>query len=347
MAPRLDLLNDFWLKAEKDSDYAPYRKLIRRARPYSLDWDATQLITELSSGPTIGDKIAIYRKLARLPFDDIWIEFPYDARFEKRKALGTTEIDERPEEAPDRMGWLIQRMSDTSWRAVTISRYTDGDGNTQVDPFLVTHLVSTDGPVEFRSHVREPVLREVVEDAYRAGLAAGFMWGFGKKSHNGVVQIPSHLHKTNAVDFETVTETRLSKIKDKKKRYDTALGCLEAASTELRGDLRFLVAALAVINETPITTHDSQPLGKARVGGGLRPYMINRVVSINLPKTKGRTRKVMAGLRLAERAMRRHEVSGHWKNVKRDGVVERKWINTYERGDASLGFVRQIREVKA
>jgi len=358
-----DLLNAFAEAAEKEKHLNCYRGLIRRARPYSLDDDATALITELASGPTINDKLSIYRILARLPFDVIWIELNYDARYYARVALGTS-VGEKPKDVPDRMGWLMERITNTVWRATTVIRYAPEatESGRSVDTFGVVHVVSTEGPLEFRSFVRDPVLRQAVMDInkpepnHATSMIAALGWGFGDSAnlaaHNGQrtmnIGLPSHLEGSNAADLPTSWEPLMEKVskgvpsvklaKTKKHMMDSAI--------ELQGDLRFLMAALATINEVPVTYADWKPPGTRRIGGSIKEYMVNRVVTIAIPKKRGRTNKVMKMLRLAEIRMRRHEVGGYWKRVHyKDGRVERKWIKDYMRGDASLGFVRQIREV--
>ena len=377
----LDLLNDFWRETEKEKHLACYTRTLRRARPYTLDDDAVELITVLASGPTINEKLGLYRSLARLPFDTIWIELNYNARYNARVNLGTSE-GEKPKDTPDRMGWLMERVSETVWRATTIIRYTpDGlsaveerDRHTiiprdfsgrQVDTYAVTHVVSTEGKLQFHSFARDPVLRQAVmemnepNEKYPNGEDSGcsivqaVAWGFGEVSPTGkrLIGLPSHLIGANAVDlppsYEMILE-RVSKGVPSVKRERLKKHMLEG-SVELQGDLRFLCAALATINEVPTVINEVRQPGNMRVGGAMKPFMINRVVSIGIPKTRGRVRKVMGMLRLAEKRMRAHEVGGHWKTVYSGPgrtVAERRWINDYQRGDASLGFVRQEREVK-
>jgi hypothetical protein len=358
-----DLLNDFAAAAEKEKHLQCYRGLIRRARPYTLDDDATALITELASGPTINDKLSIYRILARLPFDVVWLELNYDARYYARVALGTS-VGEKPKDVPDRMGWLMERVTDTVWRATTIIRYGKGvtESGRQVDTFGCTHVISTEGPLEFRSFVRDPVLRQAVKEINEpepdreASMIAALMWGFGESAntavHNGQkmmhIGLPSHLNKSNAVDLPASWEPMMEKVSKGVTSVKLARTkeFMMTSAVELQGDLRFLMAALATLNEVPITYADFKPKGSRRIGGGIKEYLVNRIVTIAIPKKYGRTNKVMKMLRLAEVRMRRHEVSGYWKRVRfGDGRVERRWINEYMRGDAGLGFVRQEREV--
>lgn len=359
-----DLLNAFAAEIEREKHLSCYRGLVRRARPYTLDDDATALITELASGPTINDKLATYRILARLPFETVWIELSYDARYYARVALGTS-YGEKPKDVPDRMGWLMERVTETTWRATTVTRYdpnATGSGRT-VDTFGVTHVISTEGPVQFRSFIRDPVIREAVMEmnqphpGHDTSMIGAVLWGFGDPI--GISQasgqreisigLPSHLEGSTAADLPLSWEPMMQRIcKGKTDREKKALvkKHMMQSAVELQGDLRFLMATLATLNEVPITYADFKPEGKRRIAGAIKEYMVNRVVTIAIPKRRGRTNKVMKMLRLAEIRMRRHEVGGYWKRVHYgDGRVERKWINNYWRGDAQLGYVHQVREV--
>lgn len=330
-----DLLNQFWKLCEAKNHLSVYKGLVRRARPYRLDGDATELITELSSGETIIEKLAIYRRLARLPFDVVWIEFDFFDRFIVRQRLGTAPIGEVPEGTPDRIGFMLERLSDTEWRCLVVVSYPEN----RCDVFGSAFIVSTEGPVSFKSWIKNPDIKTAVTKLNNDNVGQ-LGWGIGT--------IPNHLENSVYVDLAPSYEPIVSWLQETKPFIsfdDHVKDAVMQSLNEVKGDLRFLCAALAVINEVPITFTELKREGVQRIGGALKPFMVNRIVSINVPKKRGRTKKVMSMLRLAERQMRRHEVAGHWKTVIKGGVRERRWINNYERGDASLGYVHQLREV--
>lgn len=352
-----DLLNDFWKAAESERHLTCYKGAIRRARPYSLDDDAVGLITELSSGPSITDKLSIYRLLARLPFEEIFIEFNYQARFDARKRLGTARTASIPESAPDVMGWLLKRLSDTSWKATTVVRFRPDQtaSGREVDTFGVTHVVSTEGPLKYRSIAKDPIIQEVINTLNDEMLFPAIMWGLAADVEGSItgsnVSYPEHLCGTNAIEIDPSWEHILQTAygtRSERERRALYRKQIESAGVELMGDLRFITTALATLNEVPMTFRDVRPQGSMRIGGRVREYMVNRVVTIALPKKRGLTTKVLKMLRLAEIRMRRHEVSGYFRRVRHaDGTVERRWVKDYMRGDASLGYVRQEREVTA
>lgn len=353
-----DLLNDFWRESENEAHLKCFTNLIRQARPYTLDDDAVDLITEISSGKTISEKLSIYRKLARIPFETIWIELNYAVRHSTQKRLGTN-VSELSVDSPIKMGWLIRRIDDTTWRATTVAQFSTSNSGRKVDVFGCDQILSTEGIINYTSTARDPMVRKAVNELNThipakiiddgdgnidISSSQAFMWGFGSKK----VSIPRHLARINALELSPSFENIIKTIsKTEKEKFDNTIKQMKNSCSELRGDLRFLCAALALINEVPMTYRNHQQPGVARVGGRLRPYMINRVVSITIPKTRGRTTKIMSMLRLAERAIRRHEVCGHWRNINQtDGTIKKIWIKEHMRGDASLGFVKQERIVE-
>ena len=349
----LDLLNQFWKATETEKHLAPYKGLVRRARPYTLDADATDLVTELASGESIKDKIAIYRRLSRLPFEVVWVEFDYMDRFKARQRMGTIQLLESPDDAPTKMGFMLERLTDTEWRCLTVVSYPKEktqSGRT-CDVFGAVFVVSTEGPFEFRSWIRDPGMRDGVKhmNEQHGGMLG---WGFGVNQNGQDYNImPPELMDTVAVDLAPSFEYIINQITRQHYAETTTvkqhtIRMMMESLNEIKGDLRFVCAGLAMLNEVPTTLREVRREGSNRIAGRLKPFMVNRIVSVAIPKTKGRVRKIGAMLRLAERSMRRHEVAGHWKTVVlKGGERERRWIKNYERGDASLGYVHQIREV--
>jgi hypothetical protein len=133
------------------------------------------------------------------------------------------------------------------------------------------------------------------------------------------------------------------------------------AAVEQRGDIRLLVAMLSLINEVPIIREFRRPSGQVHVGGKFRPYLQNTIVKIDIP-TK-RYMSVVRGImkNAQKRAKARHEVRGHFRTIvhKRAhervvkhadgsieriqihaGELERVWVESHERGDASVGYIK-------
>ncbi len=359
-----DLLNEFALEITKRKHLGCYTSLVNRARPYSFDDDAVDFITEIASGYNIGDKLSIYRRLGRLPFDVVWFEFDYTARF-RALCEHSSLSGPMPKDAPIRMGWLIQKLTDISWRSVNVVMYNPDHtaSGRSIDTFGIAHVLATEGKLtNFKSVIQDASIRQAVMEMNETdeifngedgvSMCQAIAWGFGKNNLDGsmTISMPRHLDNTNAVDLPKSWEPIIQRVGDgmpSRMIKETKTHMLNSAK-EIQGDLRFLVAALATINNAPMIYEDFRRPGTRKIGGNLKPYMVNRIVRIGVPKSRGRVAKIMKELRLAERAMRRHEVSGYWKNV-RSGpgrkTVTKKWVDSYWRGDASLGFVNQQREV--
>jgi hypothetical protein len=133
------------------------------------------------------------------------------------------------------------------------------------------------------------------------------------------------------------------------------------AAVEQRGDVRLLVALLSLINEVPIVKEFRRPSGRVHLGGSIRPYLQNNIVKIDIPTKRYMT--VVRGIlkNAQKRAKARHEVRGHFRTIvhkhtherkkvmpdgtiKREwiqaGELERVWVESHERGDASVGYVK-------
>jgi len=136
-----------------------------------------------------------------------------------------------------------------------------------------------------------------------------------------------------------------------------------AFTTEQRGDLRFVVAALALLNHTPVIYKPHKPRGRMLASGTTRPFIESRIVTINVPQTRKRLKLIDDALRAAHHYQRRkrHAVRGHWRVAEKshgdrwapffDPFEERMrwriWIADHERGDASLGWVDHTYGVRA
>lgn len=355
----LDLRNAFWQECHKSNKFASYKHSIQRARPYTLDDDATELVTKLASGKSIFDKIATYRFLARLPFDEIWIEIPYEPRWRIKRELAVANTPEViPEDAPKRMGWLLKKIDTTTWSAITVVQFVNDRGELEVSSFGIKQILNTNGPVTYQSELSDPKLRAIVYAINEHQIIPAMMWGFSASEDDkaadvfGNLRLPTHLNRSVAIDLDKSWEhawlTMLNedaKSKSFENRTKSLSNYVLQLAREVMGDMRYLTAALAVLNELPFVEKTVRPEGKIRIAGAIKTYMVNRVVTINIPKSRNSVTKALKLLRLAEVRMRRHEVCGHWKRVRIKGGTELRWVEPYARGDASLGYVRQVREV--
>lgn len=136
---------------------------------------------------------------------------------------------------------------------------------------------------------------------------------------------------------------------------------LETLLREFIGELRFVWALLAAINDTPLATRNIAADGGYVARGRYRKFLDHTTISIILPR--GRDATTVAREIIERMRRRRHDVRGHWRDDWRfpgapgcehdwldtgDTLIcqrpecgkRRMWIHEHARGDASLGFVR-------
>ena len=103
-----------------------------------------------------------------------------------------------------------------------------------------------------------------------------------------------------------------------------------------------VLGILSLVNVVPTHVQNHQrKAGHRLLGGRLRPYFDSSVVTIALPARKV-TRFFGKVLKDPKFRMRRHEVRGHWRHyLNKDGTLKKRvWVEHYDRGDATLGWVR-------
>jgi hypothetical protein len=105
---------------------------------------------------------------------------------------------------------------------------------------------------------------------------------------------------------------------------------------EVAGDLRYLWALLATINDLPVTFTDVRASKGYVARGRYRKFSDHRVINLKVPAARYRR---IAARAIAVSRRRAHEVRGHWRrDYRHEG--QRLWIREHTRGDASLGWVR-------
>jgi hypothetical protein len=203
------------------------------------------------------------------------------------------------------------------------------------------------------------------DDAWRAFAHLG--WGYGstmddvKEAYDGIDpmrvlgQVPLLQNSIN-VGWEPLSY-QIRPISTGRINEQFANSCVES-----RGDMRTLVSILALINEVPIIETPVERKGSfIGAGGVIKKYLTNKTVTINIPSRKPlkQIQRLLAKKVKSHKA--RHEVRGHWRTIihKNDhwrkdnmpdgtivrtfiaaGQLERVWVESHERGDASYGYVK-------
>jgi hypothetical protein len=374
-----DFLNDVYREVYQRKPLAVYRHLFRRAVPFTLDAASTRLVTELA---TIPSKCDLYRHLARLPYDVVWLEYDYVEKVRTQIKLGTRKSPYDPEGEPNRMGYLLERLTETRWRVMSWVSVTVTDRNMSIyaklnniplksgeeviETMPPMFILDTEGTIQgYKSICRDPALVHAVQHTIDTDAApCAVAWGLGASEEQHVWALHPSLINTVCVDLPPDWEYLMGRDSPRPhERRDLLQAVLPAVMKEQSGLMRFLCAALASITSAPTILTERQKPGSFRADGRMRNYKVNSVVTLHIPGKRTLTVKHMISLfRGAKRQMARHQVHGFWRTTTNEVRPGERWqwlysqrhrelrwhiwINDFERGDASLGYVLRNYEVK-
>ena len=138
---------------------------------------------------------------------------------------------------------------------------------------------------------------------------------------------------------------------------------------DTQGDLRFICAALAVLNYTPHEIIESKPKGSFRAQGNIRSFLTTRKVTLKVPaKTYRQKQRIDKALKETKKELEREavRVRGHCRTIihKRDHVRRRKspdgiiheqivkagpevvFVKEHYRGDQSKGLIEHVYQIE-
>ena len=371
-------LNDAYKEVYQRNTLSMYRGLFRRAVPFSLDTASTRIVTELA---TQAEKSNLYRTLARLPYEAVWLEYDYLEKVRTQVRLGTRKNPEIEPSEPNKMGYLIERLTETRWRVlswVSIRVTKDNESvyrklanaNPQIGENIIEtmppmFILDTEGKIDgYHSICRDPALVHAVQSTIDNDDApCAVAWGLGMPTDGGVFALNEKLHRTVCIDLPPDWEALMKRDSPRPHaRRDLLAAVLPATMREQAGMMRWLCAALASITAAPTVLTERKKPGTFRADGRMREYKVNTVVTLHIPGKKTISVKHMLGLfKGAKRRMARHQVHGFWRTTtsgERPGerwqwlysprhreMRWTIWINDFERGDAELGYVLRNYEV--
>lgn len=368
----LDLLNEFWRRTEQEDAFKGYSD-IKRARPFTLDDEMDEVVGDLAFHEPTNDRVMRrFLASARLPFPMMWIEHGQKG-FDRG-------VIHAPEAPPERTGWLLREIpgDQGGFSAMRISRVMNtNDKVARASSYPLIHVVQPNGGIDYRVFGPEPkgtntwvdhslrAMREI--NRLPAIALAGWNATATEKGDDVDVVMAAlqdnPLYGTSAL----MLDPRYAKKVIEETPGDPVpaiASYVRTASQEQIGELRYLITALALLNEVPVRFVPFKPSGHIRAGGRLKPYMASSIVTLEVPATRRRIRDLREHLKHSGKeamSKRRHEVRGHWRHADklpmmhperwerfedREGRLRwRTWIPNHARGDASLGWVRQSYEV--
>jgi hypothetical protein len=336
--------------------------------------------------------------LANLPFDRVWLEYNMNARLDAQAELSTG--DPRGNEDRGPAGFLIERhsadnpamfrISHSGYKTDKVFSVNGGDFEyvntldpdcpiapcgyvvdlTGMLPYLAGHEGNRDilpSPPTVTERTRE------IEDKLRA-----MGWGYFVETDDGklVYATNEELTRRGGVClegrfFRIITEEAIARDGRGKSNINSQR-TIDAFTNDIiegRGNLRFVITALAMMNVCPITYAHREAKGFLRKRLRNIPYLDSHVITISCGNKRIQhvVDHAFRDHELAEKR-KRHEVRGHWalaeyrkggracvhEPAERDGdyavcgKCERliHWRDHYERGDAALGYVHHDYEVK-
>jgi len=368
----LDLLNAFWWRTEAEKEWRLYRGAVRQARAFTLDDEAVEIIANMAfkgdpKEPATERRLDGYRSLARLPYPYMWIEYDYRVldRWLTKKGIP----HDRPVFGkPERVGYLLDRNPvEGVFRITTLGKMkdpTDPTSEIGAAMFPVSQTVTTmTNKLRLTPNPRaSKAYQDAIVRGNHLGVSNAVAWGLMKPDDEynlgdlGDVR-DNALFETGSVEPE---ELWLAHSRDR--GYDWVT-IMRDSLIEQSLDLRFVIAALALLNHVPVRYVPYRRQGHARPRVEQRPFLSTSIITVEVPSSRRRIRDINDHLRGRAGGWhnRRHEVRGHWRTADEqvsekwerfyDPMAEkyrwRLWIEGHERGDSSLGYVEQYHRVTA
>jgi hypothetical protein len=189
-------------------------------------------------------------------------------------------------------------------------------------------------------------------------------WGYFTSQYSDKVPVAiSALMGVASPFIEPVHQAVFQRLAERGKDFDFAafLRQWRTASYEGRGDCRFLITLLSVLNVVPrqdVVDATMRRPGVISHKGNL-PFLGQSVVSLQIP-AKNKPAWVKKHMSAIVRRHRLHKVRGHWRVSPKQHNDEWKpyidprngkpcfarFIPEHDRGDATLGFILQEYEVR-
>lgn len=317
------------------------------------------IMASLSSPQTLLDMFEI----GVPPFDNIWIEWCDKKRvpllFETMDKLGwNTGEGPMPEEWQDTIGLHIKRSKDKDVNHYTVEQYCfieapdSKSGKIAMPTFSVqfcpdapisyepVRLITTNGQKK-----EESLMRSNQHLHGESLISPMYVHNYGGKHRKPMTDIFERTLLTlgylgGAHLLEYILAARSPSATTRHEAEEILEQERNSSISMWVGDLRFLIALLALVNYPHTVIQRKLEKGIKRVAFG-RPVPRNelRVLEIDLPKPKGTTRyeRMFKG---GGGKKRRHVRRGHWRRYKlTDGSIITRWIKEQWVGSAEVGTI--------
>ena len=366
------------------------RDLLLTARRYHLGSDVTT--SAALYGFNVEDPVKNMLNVARAPFDSVWLEWPVAAQL---CAIGVVpQLD-----APMFTGVLVRRVRNHSSRfMISHVHYNANEGMVDMGPLSV--LVDTENPID-KSEFAEchQVIYDCLKGRVRFALPEQPADLDIKATMEDSAIIPMEfdvekvLNSTligGAIDNGAVKTSGLSKlfpyatycytpgfyenvikhVKDPESRWRSAMmDVVTEHIAEHSGSMRFVLGALAVLNNKEYVVRTPVKPGQKRPGELIKPKLqpSYEFVTMNAPHVVF-IKHLQGQSGHSGRKHQRHEVTGTWVNYHKTGKADcdhefanlddtgdrkicllcgrkKTWRAEHERGNIELGFKKRAARV--
>lgn len=306
-------------------EFARLRANLRNAKRFTISNDFLEHLVEAAS--VNPDAILERCAIANLPYDSVWFELDQNYRVDIQHARGTS-VEKRNEDLGT-AGYLLRRINGNpnSWETFEFVGFLTGN--------VILGQVSQ----QFLPLVGDGLegLRSRIPDSAKSWMSAG--WGYTNQSLKSNPHIQDLLLQQGRTLPENVLMTEMIN-RSSGPVMQRLLNLIGANANETRGDLRFLITLVSMINSLPIEYEYRAAEGRFSHNTKTMDYLDTSVIHLKPGKTK-----IVNLLRKAAKhsiKMRRHEVRGFYRVLHRGTPEERTvWVRDHLRGDAGLGFVKK------
>ena len=340
MKAELDLFNEFWLRTEREEQFSFLRDGMRKARAFAISDEIDEMVADLALKDMNDLKTARHLASARLPYPVMWIEHG-NRGFGRRLPPGINRMFGEPE----RTGWLLRETTGPEGevhgfmvhRVSRVVNETSGDLTASLYPLyhrvVLDEVIDYDlmlqeqlkvTPEEYGTHPDALLALTTIFEMHTEPSTALIAWG-GVDSElsidmpqeeAGALMRASPLYGKSMFALENDFLKRIIE-----GSFDVRQGVVSFvrnSSIDQLSELRYLVAALALMNEVPVEFVPFKPSGNVRMGGRLRPFMSSSVVSITVPQSRRRLKdidKLLQARGKEAQKKARHEVRGHYRHL--------------------------------
>lgn len=344
-----------------------YRIDMKHANRFMLDDDFTRYATHMANAQP--EKVLSRLQYATLPYEQTWIEFDLHVKVDTIRQLHKVE-QKGYEGIARRMGFLLQRISDTEAVCTLVSDVSDVDPNDgAVIPHIVCYFFSLNehnflldnrsffgcNPVQINEepglmqpeyHITASFRHDPDLETDHLGKAS--LWGYtGAQAplpprspylnHGDIssLRTPSFLMRHGDIGFSRMFDPYRMIFEERGQQKKLNLLIL-AEMREFIGQVRWLVTVLAMLNQVPVYAEHVVRSHQMKVGQFKKHVTSDyHKVTLRLPKTKPLPYLERHIRGPSERRHRAHEVRAHWRtylHAEHCGMEDHDWTYDYDDG---------------